>query len=161
MVKRKQEIELSEEDVIRAQVAKREMIYEKKRAFICMKRDAIYDQLLAVEATNDSKAVRRLKSQFNQCEKRLAIIDLREGEDHLVLVQAVLASLEKQMDATKNMNEKSILMKLAEAKDNDVYDAQMSVAQLKKRVAKFETPKAKNKKSAAQKGKKSIRGVTR
>ena len=34
MVKRKQEVELSEEDIVRAQVAKREMIYEKKKDFI-------------------------------------------------------------------------------------------------------------------------------
>jgi len=157
MVKRKQTIELSEEDVIRVQVAKRERIYEKKRSFICMKRDAIYEQLQAAKATNDPKAVRRLQSLFNQCEKRMAVIDLREGEDHLVFVQAQLASLEKQINSTKNMDEKLMLMKLAEAKDNDVYDAQMFVRQLRNHVASFETPKTKAKKPAAKKSRKSVR----
>ena len=121
------------------------------------RRKILFEKLQAAKAANNSKAVKRLQSQFKQCEKRMAIVDLKEGEDQLMLAQTQLASLEKQIKDTKDVDEKLMLMKLAEAKDNDVYDMQMYVRQLKSDVASFETPKAKAKKPAAKKGKKSVR----
>ena len=133
------------EEVALEMFEKRDLIRATKRNYVCAKRDEIYDRLVQAKASQDVKAVRRLRGQLRECEKRMAVIDVQESEDHLCATQTQLAMLEKAIKESRNLSERTFLMKRAEEKENDVFDASIGLRDSKARLAQFNSPKAKKK----------------